>query len=221
VAEMNKENILTRCASGLIIAAIFMIAIFVFRPLFYILCYIIAALMLLEWYNMTHISRKCNLLGQILIPAPIASLLFLSCIDQSGWLLFTFFTIIWSVDIMAMLGGKLIGGPKLASKLSPNKTISGLLIGVCFAIIITNIITYIPSYYLPYKILDSHFALSLFSLIIGLTAQASDLLVSYFKRRFNIKDSGTIIPGHGGMLDRFDSIILTAPLVVLFFIFYL
>jgi phosphatidate cytidylyltransferase len=96
-----------------------------------------------------------------------------------------------------------------------------LIIGVSFAIIITNIIAYMPSYYIAYGLLNSHYALSLFALIIGLTAQASDLLVSYFKRKFNIKDSGTIIPGHGGMLDRFDSIILTAPLVVLYFIAYL
>jgi phosphatidate cytidylyltransferase len=218
---MNKENILTRCISGMIIAAIFITAIFVFRPLFYILSYIVAALMLFEWYNMTNKSKGCNLLGQLLIPIPIASLLFLSHIDQSGWLLFTFFVIIWSVDTMAMFGGKLIGGPKLASKISPNKTISGLIIGVIFAIIITNIISYMPSYCIAHGMLNSHYALSLFALIIGLTAQASDLLVSYFKRKFNIKDSGTIIPGHGGMLDRFDSIILTAPLVVLYFIAHL
>ena len=52
-------------------------------------------------------------------------------------------------------------------------------------------------------------------------AQASDLLVSYFKRKFNVKDTGAIIPGHGGVIDRFDSIILTAPLVVLYFISHL
>ncbi|MDP4708530.1 MAG: phosphatidate cytidylyltransferase [Rickettsiaceae bacterium] len=218
---MNKENILQRCISGIIIAAIFITAIFVFRPLFYVLSYIVAALMLLEWYNITNKSKACNFLGQLLIPIPIASLLFLSHIDQSGWLLFTFFAIIWSVDIMAMFGGKLIGGPKLAPQISPNKTISGLITGVSFAIIITNIIAYIPSYYIVYDLLNTHFALSLFALIIGLTAQASDLLVSYFKRKFNVKDSGTIIPGHGGMLDRFDSIILTAPLVVLYFIVHL
>jgi len=218
---MNKENIITRCISGLIIGAIFITAIFVFRPLFYILFYVIAGLMLLEWYNMTKDSKFCTILGQLLIPLPIASLLFLSYIDQNGWLLFTFFIIIWSVDTMAMFGGKLIGGPKLAPKLSPNKTISGLATGVISAIIITNIISYIPSYHLPYNFLESSLALSIFVLIIGITAQISDLLVSYFKRKFNIKDSGTIIPGHGGMLDRFDSIILTAPLVVLYFIGHL
>ena len=217
---MNKENIITRSISGLIIASIFITAIFVFRPLFYILFYVIATLMLLEWYNMTNKSKNCTILGLLLIAIPIASLLFLSHIDKTGWLLLTFFIIIWSVDIMAMFGGQFIGGPKLAKTLSPNKTISGLITGVVSAIIVINIISYIPDYYLPYNLLKSHISLSIFVLIIGAIAQASDLLVSYFKRKFNVKDTGTIIPGHGGVLDRLDSIILTAPLVVLYFIYY-
>ena len=117
---------------------------------------------------------------------------------------------------MAMVGGKLVGGPKLAPKTSPNKTISGLIIGVSSAIISLNILTLIPAYSLPYMIAKSNVSLSFFALIIGVTAQISDLSISLLKRKFNIKDTGTIIPGHGGALDRFDSIILTAPLIALY-----
>ena len=117
---------------------------------------------------------------------------------------------------MAMFGGKLVGGPKLASKTSPNKTISGLIIGVASAIISLNILTLIPAYSLPYMIAKSNVSLSFFALIIGVTAQISDLSISLLKRKFKIKDTGTIIPGHGGALDRFDSIILTAPLIALY-----
>jgi len=213
---MNKKNLRIRCISAFIIGAIFITAIFVFRPLFYVLLYTIATFMLIEWYNMTKNSTTCHkILGQVLIPLPIASILFMSYLDSTGWLLLIYFTIIWSVDSMALFGGKLIGGRKLAPNLSPNKTISGLFTGVTSAIIITNILTYISNYQAPDIFINSCVSPSIFAFVIGITAQISDLLISFFKRKFNLKDTGTIIPGHGGMLDRFDSIILTAPLVIM------
>ncbi|MBY0534179.1 MAG: phosphatidate cytidylyltransferase [Rickettsiaceae bacterium] len=215
---MNKRNLLIRCLSGLALGCFFIVAIFFLRPLFYIALYSIAALMLLEWYNITKTSIYHNLIGLLAIPIPIASLLLISYIDQTGWLLMTFFCIVWSVDVMAMFGGKLIGGPKLAPKTSPNKTISGLVIGVLSAIISVNILTLISGYTLPYMIDKSNISLSFFALVIGVIAQISDLSVSLIKRKFKIKDTGTIIPGHGGALDRFDSIILTAPLIALYLI---
>ena len=69
---------------------------------------------------------------------------------------------------------------------------------------------FIPVYDFIYRGLD----LSIFAAIIGILAQISDLFISYFKRRFNLKESGYIIPGHGGLLDRFDSWILTAPILL-------
>lgn len=215
---MNKRNLLIRCLSGLALGCFFIVAIFFLRPLFYIALYSIATLMLLEWYNITKTSIYHNLTGLLAIPIPIASLLLISYIDQTGWLLMTFFCIVWSVDVMAMFGGKLIGGPKLALKTSPNKTISGLVIGVLSAIISVNILTLISGYTLPYMIDKSNISLSFFALVIGVIAQISDLSVSLIKRKFKIKDTGTIIPGHGGALDRFDSIILTAPLIALYLI---
>ncbi len=215
---MNKRNLLVRCLSGLALGCFFIVAIFFLRPLFYIALYSIATLMLLEWYNITKTSIYHNLIGLLAIPIPIASLLLISYIDQTGWLLMTFFCIVWSVDVMAMFGGKLIGGPKLAPKTSPNKTISGLVIGVLSAIISVNILTLISGYTLPYMIDKSNVSLSFFALVIGVIAQISDLSVSLIKRKFKIKDTGTIIPGHGGALDRFDSIILTAPIIALYLI---
>lgn len=215
---MNKNNLLIRCLSGLVLGCFFIVAIFVLRPLLYTAIYGIAAVMLLEWYDMTKTSMYYTLLGLLAIPIPIAALLFISQIDQTGWLLMTFFCIIWSVDIMAMFGGKLLGGPKLAPKTSPNKTISGLVTGVLSAIISVNILTLISGYKLPYILGESNISLSIFALIIGVIAQVSDLSVSFVKRKFRIKDTGTIIPGHGGALDRFDSIILTTPLIALYLI---
>ncbi len=214
----DGSTILIRCLSGLALGCFFIVAIFVLRPLFYAAIYSIAAVMLFEWYSMTKTSIYHNLVGLLAIPISIASLLLISYIDKTGWLLMTFFCIIWSVDVMAMFGGKLVGGPKLAPKTSPHKTISGLVIGVSSAIISVNILTLIPGYKLPYMVDESNISLSFFALVIGVIAQISDLSVSLIKRKFKIKDTGTIIPGHGGALDRFDSIILTAPLIALYLI---
>jgi phosphatidate cytidylyltransferase len=118
-----------------------------------------------------------------------------------------------------MIGGKTIGGVKLAPKLSPNKTVSGLIAGVSAAaanVIILDISTG--------EKVSSMLSLSLSGLwfgavIVAFLAQASDLFVSYFKRKHAIKDSGCIIPGHGGMLDRFDGMILTAPVLLVILLF--
>lgn len=217
---MDKHNLVKRSISGLALAIIFLISVFLYRPIFYILIYIIAALMLFEWYNMTKSGEKniYNFIGLILITVPISSILIISDIDTHGWVLLTLFMCISVVDIMAMFGGKLIGGIKLAPKISPNKTISGFLTGITSACIVINLLPLIPNYQLPGMLHKNHFLLSLYILLLGMISQTSDLLISCFKRKFKIKDTGTIIPGHGGVLDRFDSIILTAPLVLLYLV---
>lgn len=213
---MINNNFLIRCISGLVIGLAFIVTIFYLRPLFYIFLYLINIVMLMEWYDITKSSRSITLLGLVAVPIPLASILLMSYVDQPGWLLITYFILIWTVDTMAMIGGKALGGPKLAPKISPQKTISGLIIGVISAVILVNFIKLIPGYRLPYMFELSNTGFSVYALILGLTAQLSDLSISVIKRHFNIKDSGTLIPGHGGFLDRFDSLIITAPLVAIY-----
>ncbi len=210
---MINNNFLIRCISGLVIGLAFVVTIFYLRPLFYILLYLINIAMLMEWYDITKSSRSITLIGLVAVPIPLAAVLLMSYVDQSGWLLITYFVLIWTVDTMAMIGGKALKGPKLAPKISPQKTISGLLTGVISAVILVNFITLIPGYRLPYMFELSNIGFSVYVLILGFAAQLSDLSISVVKRHFNIKDSGTLIPGHGGFLDRFDSLIITAPLV--------
>lgn len=210
---MINNNFLIRCISGVVMGLAFIITIFYLRPLFYILLYLINIAMLMEWYDITKSSRPINLLGLVAVPISLASVLLMSYVDQSGWLLITYFVLIWTVDTMSMIGGKALKGPRLAPKISPQKTISGLLTGVISAVILVNFIKLIPGYKLPYMFELSNTEFSIFALILGLTAQLSDLSISVVKRRFKIKDSGTLIPGHGGFLDRFDSLVITAPLV--------
>ena len=212
----NSSNLQLRIISALFIGLVFITAIFFIRPLFFILILIIAAIMLVEWYEMTYSNRSYLYSGLVIIPMPIASLLYISNIDYNGWLLATFFTIIWSVDSFAMFVGKWLQGPKLAPVLSPKNTISGLLGGVTAAILLPLLLRLMPTYKIPYYGQISDFILIGQFGILAVVAQVSDLFISYFKRKFKIKDSGNIIPGHGGMLDRFDSIILTAPIVAFY-----
>ncbi|RYE06628.1 MAG: CDP-archaeol synthase [Rickettsiaceae bacterium] len=186
-------------------------------PLFVIFIFIIAAGMLIEWSDMTKSSSKDLIAGMLVIPTSIISLLTIYEHSETRWMLLLYFAIIWSVDSFAMLGGQRLKGPKLAPQISPNKTWSGLITGVTLgtisAIVVYDIMVKLAI--VKPQLMISLFALILISMTIGVMAQLSDLFVSCFKRKFKIKDSGYIIPGHGGILDRFDSIILTTPILLL------
>ena len=128
------------------------------------------------------------------------------------------FVTIWAIDTAAFFGGRLIGGLKLAPKISPNKTWAGLFVGVAAGSLV------VPLFYLMglqwFPPLLNHGSLTVSILlfsggILAVLAQMGDLIESYLKRQFGVKDSGTLIPGHGGILDRVDSFLVTAPILAL------
>ena len=127
---------------------------------------------------------------------------------ESGIFFTTILCICISSDIGGYIFGKTIGGKKL-TKISPNKTISGSLGSFSFSLLpifIINIQDYIDiNFYLSFKNI-------LFCLIISLTCQLGDLFISFFKRLNKVKDTGKILPGHGGLLDRVDGIIFAIPI---------
>lgn len=110
------------------------------------------------------------------------------------------FTIIWSTDSFAYIIGRLIGKHKLAPKISPNKTIEGSLGGVLGSIIVSFIYIY---FYNPLNL--SFMEIIVTVALISIFGQMGDLVESAYKREYGVKDSGFIFPGHGGVLDRFDS----------------
>ena len=125
----------------------------------------------------------------------------------------TFFIIILCICIFSDIGGyvfgKVIGGKKL-TKISPNKTISGSLGSFIFSILpvlLFNLQNYTG---VSFEVLSISIALCL---IVSLVCQLGDLLISYFKRLNKVKDTGTILPGHGGLLDRIDGLIFAIPTV--------
>ncbi len=209
------SNLAARILSGLAICLIFTSSILWLPRLFDVIILIVALLMLLEWYKMTHSSLGDLLLGLIIIPLPIILLMLVNLKYENRWALLAYFINIWAVDTFAMAGGKLLKGPKLAPYLSPNKTWSGLVCGSISAAVILTLIDKTQIFNISKYYLINADYLMVSSITIALMAQLSDLFISYFKRKFKIKDSGNFIPGHGGVLDRFDSIILTAPVLFL------
>jgi phosphatidate cytidylyltransferase len=208
--KINNEMIL-RIMTGFMLIPLIIGSIVFSKLLLQSIIFVVSIGMLMEWYNMTHTDTKTLLLGILVIAVPMSSLLSLTFVDDDY--IYTFLTyavIIGATDIFAMFGGKLLGGPKLASKISPQKTWSGLFVGVIIACSMTYLITKLPSYYFP--LIGAKFLL--FSALLACMAQVSDLFISCFKRKFSAKDTGNLLPGHGGVLDRFDSLILTAPILL-------
>src|SRR5699024_9974985 len=117
-----------------------------------------------------------------------------------NYLLFVLF-IILSTDSGAYFFGKALGKKKLWPEISPNKTIGGALGGIIMAIITAVI------FQVVYPFEFSYIVIVLYSLLISIVGQLGDLIASVFKRHYNIKDAGNLFPGHGGVLDRLDSLI--------------
>jgi len=119
------------------------------------------------------------------------------------------FILIWFSDTMAYLVGSAFGKTKFAPKISEKKTWEGLIGGVIFTIIAGFVIQ-------NYILLDTRFNWIIIGLIVAIFAPLGDLVESKIKRSFNAKDSGNLIPGHGGFLDRLDSFIFVIPMVYLY-----
>lgn len=118
--------------------------------------------------------------------------------------------LVWVSDSMAFFGGKMFGKHKLAVSISPKKTWEGSVIGFIFTVIASMLI-----WYLMYPVQDFYHFIAI-GLIAGFFAQIGDLFESYLKRSVKVKDSSNIIPGHGGVLDRFDSILFVVPALYIY-----
>ena len=128
--------------------------------------------------------------------------------DLVGGLLLTLiiFAIVWGADVLAYFSGRLIGGPKLAPVISPNKTWAGFAGGLVGSLVLSGAIVFLFG-----KSVGMLFWL--FVICTSIVSQLGDLAESFVKRRFDVKDSGSIIPGHGGVLDRIDGLIFAGVFV--------
>jgi phosphatidate cytidylyltransferase len=121
--------------------------------------------------------------------------------DADGFLAVIFlFAIVWTTDISAYFAGRALGGPKLMPQVSPNKTWAGAVGGLIASVVVTLALAKMAG-------LTALFALAMLAVVLSVFAQGGDLFESFLKRRFHAKDSGHLIPGHGGLMDRLDGFV--------------
>lgn len=126
-------------------------------------------------------------------------------IEDKYWSVLSIFILIWSNDTFAYLSGRLIGKHKLFERISPKKTWEGFIGGILFSVIAGLVLAYFLDWSYPKMIA--------YGLIVGIFGTAGDLVESMLKRSVDIKDSGNILPGHGGILDRFDAVLFVVPII--------
>jgi phosphatidate cytidylyltransferase len=146
--------------------------------------------------------------GALYVGLPTAALMWLRGYSEDGLLIVVWlFVVVWATDIGAYIAGRIIGGPKLAPSISPNKTWAGLGGGVLLAAVMGSLIAGLEG------VINAAIP-AVAGGLLAIVAQIGDLAESAIKRKFHAKDSSNIIPGHGGLLDRVDGVIAVAPTLV-------
>lgn len=185
------------------------ISVFSSYLVFFSFIIIISGFMIAELYkiNTNHIKNLSYLvLSFIYISFPflIIDSIALSGGEYNYWKVLGIFILIWSNDTMAYFTGKYLGKKKLFERISPKKTWEGFLGGLVFSVLASIILSKYLNHYPLWLWLILGFGIS----VLG---TFGDLVQSMWKRQFNLKDSGDVLPGHGGFLDRFDSFIFVTP----------
>ena len=152
------------------------------------------------------------LLGPIYLCLPLIFLYNIRIFYDDLNIILWFLSVVWLTDSFSYIGGNFIGGKKLILSISPNKTWSGFICGIVSATIFSGICFYINDY----DVLSGF----IFGSLLALFTQFGDLFESWIKRKHLVKDSGRLIPGHGGFLDRLDGLLLSSILLYVGYIIY-
>jgi phosphatidate cytidylyltransferase len=158
------------------------------------------------------ITKYLFLFGYIILPFVLVNYIPMGVKGYNPKILVSILILIWTNDTFAYVVGKSLGKNKLFPKVSPKKTIEGFIGGMFFAVISSYLLA---NFFLEAKII---YIWLIIAIIVSVFSTLGDLIESKFKRVAGIKDSGSIMPGHGGILDRLDSIIYVVPFINLFYL---
>ena len=211
---MIKEEIIKRILSSIILLPTVLFFIikgsFVFN-FFIFICFLITTY---EWLKLSK-NNLLKLFGTIFIAISFYTIFNIrNEFDRDYFHLLLVVIICVSTDIGGYVFGNIFKGPKL-TKISPKKTYSGVIGSFLLSLIFTNLFLDFLSNVETFEFTKEMF---LFILLVSLVSQIGDIIISYFKRKSKIKDTGTIIPGHGGILDRIDGMIFALPFAYVFFL---
>lgn len=221
----NIKNLIKRIISCIILIPIVLYAIWYGSYPYLILILVIALLSIIEWMKLQYQILKQKekkakiwqvdgyVSGLLYVSFFVWSMLYLRELKYGNVIVFWLILTVWFTDIFAYFFGGLIGGPKLAPNISPKKTWSGFFGGILGAIFIAFQFYQAMSFYFD----EMWFILLTIS--ISVIGQIGDLVESYIKRKANVKDSGQLIPGHGGILDRVDSLLAASIFAAMAFNF--
>ncbi len=209
MSENRKRTMMLRILSAMVLAPLALASIS-YGGLFYnVLIGVMGLILLSEWFNIVGHRPKWLGLGAVYIALAVWALWKLRIDPEWGALtLFWLVGVVWGADTGGYVFGMTIGGPKLAPAISPKKTWSGFVGGTLTGALAGWGVIY-------YARPDAGVNLFVFSGLMAVVSQMGDLFESWIKRRFDVKDSGNIIPGHGGLFDRVDGLVATAIALVL------
>ena len=201
-----SSELIKRILSSLVLIPIFFFFIIKGSYLFTIFLLICLVVIFYEWHMMSK-KKSYRVFGFIFLLISFYTIYKLR-IDNDYWFILFITMICVSTDIGGYVFGNILKGPKL-TKISPNKTYAGMIGGYLLSILSTIIFA---DFYFRYEL---SIKLFIFVMIISTISQLGDLVISYYKRLSKIKDTGKIIPGHGGLLDRVDGMIFAFPFAYL------
>ena len=211
---MIKEEIIKRILSSIILLPTILFFIIKGSFLFNFFIFICFLITTYEWLKLSK-NNLLKLFGTIFIVISFYTIFNIrNEFDRDYFHLLLVVIICVSTDIGGYVFGNIFKGPKL-TKISPKKTYSGVIGSFLLSLIFTNLFLDFLSDVETFEFTKEMF---LFILLVSLVSQIGDIIISYFKRKSKIKDTGTIIPGHGGILDRIDGMIFALPFAYVFFL---
>ena len=207
------NELLKRFISSIVLIPVLVLLILEGKILFNLFILILFSISVYEWHNLSK-NKIYNIYGYLLIFFSFYSFYYLRNESELSFLFLILLICIFT-DIGGYIFGKILKGPKLI-KISPKKTYSGMIGSFVTPIILAPVyLNNLPTLNLPEY---SAMKLNLVTLIllVSLISQVGDLIISLFKRKSNVKHTGKIIPGHGGLLDRIDGMLFVFPFVFIF-----
>ena len=207
---MVSEELQSRIKTAGIAGAAALLLLLWSNTSFLLLLFCAAIILAMEWQKLAEkIENMHPMYGLAYIAIPCLCLMTLR--EHSVMATLHLLLIVWATDIAAYFAGKTFGGPKLIPSISPKKTWAGLIGGMVAAAAVAATISSFSATgfsFLTWLILGA---------LLAVVAQAGDFFASWLKRKADVKDSGKLLPGHGGLLDRVDGLLFAAPIYLLLF----